>query len=515
MSDNKKILRIALFFDGTAENGLNAQKNQPEKGGSYKLATTNVFKLYQLYKDKEENANFIYRKIYIEGIGTFTGGSDSMPTQASDLGLTSGTAKLESAAQQITRIIQQYKDIHSIYFEIFGFSRGATLARYAANLLAKRLNTNGSALIAIEDLKNKESQSKIKININFLGLFDTVVSSLANYDTSIDLGKIRNVIHLCAYHELRHFFPLLSVCNNDKIANTNLWDEKTSNRLLEVFLAGSHTDIGGGYGNVYNENSLLLFKKAGLRKNTINNPQWTWLFSDMKPIVPFLPFFGFRLKRNNLSNYTNRYYGLFMLDIYKKALSLDAIESGFMDNYEAVFSFEEEEIVKMMSLVEYCQDCKNTFIHNCQTPFSREDLPLPVFEELDKYADALHNSINYNPMAKEEIYKAPILSKALVTAENENEEVNARSIHKSTTVQPTMPMDKVNTIKIIIDKVIKVIQFLNAAEELLPNRAHINESLNQWERKIYTNQTKIDELIKKGVIDSAKELAALAKNIFQ
>ncbi|MDN5397093.1 MAG: DUF2235 domain-containing protein, partial [Chryseobacterium sp.] len=69
--ENDTILSVGIFFDGTGNNGINASSSErpSQNNESYKGAPTNIYKLFNLFKANS--------KIYVEGIGTVTGGEDS------------------------------------------------------------------------------------------------------------------------------------------------------------------------------------------------------------------------------------------------------------------------------------------------------------------------------------------------------------------------------------------------------------------------------------------------------
>lgn len=114
--------------------------------------------------------------------------------------------------------------------KISGFSRGAALAVEFANRLA--------------DLKREDPGKYQDLDIDFLGLFDTVHSfglagnrvNLTTRDslpTDIDIQVFR---HAVAAHESRTKFPVT-------------WQEHTANikDFSQEIFGGNHCDIGGGY----------------------------------------------------------------------------------------------------------------------------------------------------------------------------------------------------------------------------------------------------------------------------
>ncbi|MGG5208676.1 T6SS phospholipase effector Tle1-like catalytic domain-containing protein [Chryseobacterium sp. MIQD13] len=218
------IQAVGIFFDGTGNNGINAGSSDIPfvNNESYKGAPTNIYKLYNLF-----NGN---SKIYVEGIGTVTGGEDSnfaMATCANppDAYGYSSDDKLQKASDFVRNVVNDKTvDYH---FYIYGFSRGSMLAREFCNQLAT-------------------DYPSVNVTIKFLGVFDTVESKPFNtYDMSLP-QEVENALHLCAVNECRFFFPLTGFFENSKnMQNTKT--ETAGSVWKEIFVPGAHADIGGGY----------------------------------------------------------------------------------------------------------------------------------------------------------------------------------------------------------------------------------------------------------------------------
>ncbi|PIF47239.1 putative alpha/beta hydrolase family protein DUF2235 [Chryseobacterium sp. 52] len=218
------VISVGIFFDGTGNNGINAASSDipSQNYESYKGAPTNVYKLFRLF-----NGN---NKIYVEGIGTVTGGEDSnfaMATCANppDANGYSSDDKLQKADAFVQNILDN--EDNDYHFYIYGFSRGSMLAREFCNQLVTKYPSGN-------------------ITIKFLGIFDTVESKPFNtYDMSLP-QEVENALHLCAVNECRFFFPLTGFFENSK----NMQDTKTETAgsvWKEVFVPGAHADVGGGY----------------------------------------------------------------------------------------------------------------------------------------------------------------------------------------------------------------------------------------------------------------------------
>ena len=124
--------------------------------------------------------------------------------------------------------------IEAVNLYVFGFSRGAAAARS----FCTRMRT----YLAKLDIK-------FKINIKFLGLFDTVASVGSAHSSRALYGKedghhswaamdlmfpsgIDKTVHLVAAHEVRGSFPITSIAG--------MTGE-------EIVFPGVHSDVGGGY----------------------------------------------------------------------------------------------------------------------------------------------------------------------------------------------------------------------------------------------------------------------------
>jgi len=222
--ENNTVLPVGIFFDGTGNNGINA--GSPDipsvNNESYKGAPTNIYKLFNLFSGNS--------KIYVEGIGTITGGEDSnfaMGTCANppDAQGYSSDDKLQKANTFVQNTVND-KNI-DYHFYIYGFSRGSMLAREFCNQLVA-------------------GYPAANVTIKFLGVFDTVESKPFNtYDMSLP-QEVENALHLCAVNECRFFFPLTGFFENSK----NMQDTKIDTAgsvWKEVFVPGAHADVGGGY----------------------------------------------------------------------------------------------------------------------------------------------------------------------------------------------------------------------------------------------------------------------------
>lgn len=257
-------LKIAFFFDGT---GNNRDADAAERKWS------NVARLYDASRREPENGIYAY---YISGVGTklnreepwwklnkhlrdtnFIGGSAGVGAdsrlESGDIGLNDMLKRAlqissDKAGAQVkaiydknqnkglddlNRALSAHRLIKSIEVSVFGFSRGAALARAFVNRLLKSCKSSDGVL----------TYQSYPITFRFLGIFDTVASfgrPAQNDFGTVDLWlpqQLQKCVHYVSAHELRYSFPVDLIRQNGGYPSG--WKE-------EVF-PGVHSDVGGGY----------------------------------------------------------------------------------------------------------------------------------------------------------------------------------------------------------------------------------------------------------------------------
>ena len=250
IDESGKTLRLGVFFDGTGNH----------RGNDLILTNrdvTNVAKLYDLYR---ETANI--RRVYVRGPGTIDGKHTPNGFEASEdlmglglgIGPEGGHDRIEIAIRRMRDEIHA-GDYNEVVFDVFGFSRGAALARHFVNLINGQPETvllpqfKGASLFSpmVGVTPVPAFPSGVKVRVNFVGLFDTVGSFYlpgdnANLDFNLNLSpsSAERVVHLTAHHEIRKNFPLSSIMD----ANGN-----GPSHFTEIAVPGVHSDVGGGYEN--------------------------------------------------------------------------------------------------------------------------------------------------------------------------------------------------------------------------------------------------------------------------
>uniref|UniRef100_A6VW92 T6SS Phospholipase effector Tle1-like catalytic domain-containing protein n=1 Tax=Marinomonas sp. (strain MWYL1) TaxID=400668 RepID=A6VW92_MARMS len=292
----ERILRIGVFFDGTGQNNRNDAYKE-EHGDK---SRTNIARLFEAYPEKTGES----AKIYVSGVGTLDGAwqTPQMIDEGKDESRLSGATGLydDNGAfqkwqtllkelEQINTALQlngQYENITHIAFDVFGFSRGAALARHFVNALKMGLpdytqhrsgkDTNRitpNLLGTTEGDKynpntGHQADTQRSASVRFLGLFDTVGSFYlpGNKDNGVfnlhvNSADVGHALQICAHHEYRVNFPLTSLKTRGQLA---------PNFYEEVF-PGAHTDVGGGYPFVEQYNKTDLPKRYGIPiKSTYN-----------------------------------------------------------------------------------------------------------------------------------------------------------------------------------------------------------------------------------------------------
>lgn len=267
-------IKIALFFDGT---GNNRDADEAEQKWS------NVARLFEAHREQPESG--IYRR-YISGVGTRLNRRESTPWwgYGSPVGLMASRAlrdsplgggstgwgagsRLESGDLYMNEVLERafeadvaserqeiqrfssrneaqgfadlertlgnHRLIRSIELSVFGFSRGAALARAFVNRLRQRCSNEGGQL----------KYQGYPIRFRFVGLFDTVASMgrpAQNDFQEVDLwlpDDVEQCVHFVAAHEFRYSFPVDLIRQNGSYPSG--WKEQV--------IPGAHSDVGGGY----------------------------------------------------------------------------------------------------------------------------------------------------------------------------------------------------------------------------------------------------------------------------
>lgn len=307
----------------------------------------------KLERDPDPRIKFqeLQLKFYEEGIGTLQDEEDDDISGMIGSGLGEGPrgviARVENTcnkiAEEITKALQHIQDkkpleIISIQFDVFGFSRGAAAARHFCNEVLKTKNIQTPLRNEANLIHTKDNQPTIKelkkdafkkvidkntvakkniatvsevfsggalgaalkgkfpkhnVTVEFLGLFDTVISQMLERKGIIDSARnpivqalangfspilgmatkavsfipkvnpdvsnpsIKKILHLRAQTEWRDNFPITPVTS---------YASNSFVRQFSVF--GAHSDIGGGYWQTKEELTTLHFFDLSVNAST-------------------------------------------------------------------------------------------------------------------------------------------------------------------------------------------------------------------------------------------------------
>lgn len=276
ISDDLKVCRqpvwISCFFDGTGNNYLadapDQKTGKPEK-------YSNIAKLCK-FAHEARNVEMRTYAIYAPGVGTaFPEIGDSGDGMDKALGMANaakGQDRIDwMIAELKMRVENHMPNVNQINVAVFGFSRGAALARAFVRQLAAMCGREDADQLV---WKNSGGFVHPKLVFYFVGIFDTVAStgyggsrlekhlktvlplSLRGAAEAMDGGghaawandlRIPSHVHLCehyvAAHEVREKFP------SDSIRI----DQATDPNCRETIYPGAHSDVGGGYDNLGQE----------------------------------------------------------------------------------------------------------------------------------------------------------------------------------------------------------------------------------------------------------------------
>ncbi|MDS7926002.1 DUF2235 domain-containing protein [Acinetobacter sp. V115_6] len=282
--DCSDVVHISVFFDGTGNN-KDADEELKKWSNPARLWRNGIEFALDEAKKSPSNIQNNYA-IYVSGVGTRFNGQLSIFQRAlamiqdhGGLGLAAGTGgtrrldygevqlndalkqvmimnakkaeidtnkyaneKKVSSFAEVDKSLSQHRLIKKINISIFGFSRGAALARAFTNQFMWQCESDCNGLTY--------GTGKYPIEFKFMGIFDTVASfglpatnlnnnlTFDGRDMVID-ERVKMCVHYIAGNEQRFAFPVdLIHKENGEIANSN-WKE--------IVYPGMHSDVGGGY----------------------------------------------------------------------------------------------------------------------------------------------------------------------------------------------------------------------------------------------------------------------------
>jgi len=284
---NNSPRKIVVFIDGT----LNT-------ASSY----TNVSKMYNV-TTLQDNENIC--ATYIVGIGNH------------GYGILTGTGISSDVKKAYKFIAENYNPERKDEIYIFGFSRGA----YASRILAGFIHVGG--IVSFEGKTEKEKNklvnkiySKFKgkqsiavkrdaiedvvgyyptsVSITFMGLWDTVAAlGLPNFKEDYNVALPKYLDQLCNVERVAHAMAI----NDDRatLFTPKLLTERyltescdttidRENIVDEVWFFGSHSDVGGGYGDNETDGISFNWMLKQLRPYKLV-PSYTKVYQDIYDIT--------------------------------------------------------------------------------------------------------------------------------------------------------------------------------------------------------------------------------------
>lgn len=291
---------LGFFFDGT---GCHKDNDRLK----FDADPSNIGYLFDAYDDNQKDR----LKYYYNGVGTFDAelkidgkkvdkknyrmqiedfianypypnNTDKMMQELEEkfeldgntiLGLAFGTGehggftRIKKAQEDLIFFMDSVKDLENSEFviDVFGFSRGASLARHFVNAVhfglphpkKNTIKLSKEKIKITPNLLEKESQQdtvevytpidKKNVKIRFVGLFDTVGSfyqpgdaNEGDFNLYLNEKSAESIYQIEAAHEIRSHFPLTSLYPTEPMPN---------NFKVDI-LPGVHADIGGGYAPV-------------------------------------------------------------------------------------------------------------------------------------------------------------------------------------------------------------------------------------------------------------------------
>jgi len=231
---------IVVFSDGTAQEG--------GKGNN-----TNVYKLFNMIEDRTPNQIAFYDR----GLGT---GWRKVTGSAFGAGIS------KNMQECYEFIFENYQAGDQIY--LFGFSRGAFTVRSLSGFInlfgmlpksRRELIKEAYNIYKKKNIKTRNEKAErflgrhhtMKCKIKFIGVWDTVGALGIPFRALDFLIPFKHKFHdatLC--ENVEYGCHALSIDDERLTFHPTLWDESKSSdkkKIEQVWFAGMHTDVGGGY----------------------------------------------------------------------------------------------------------------------------------------------------------------------------------------------------------------------------------------------------------------------------
>jgi formylglycine-generating enzyme required for sulfatase activity len=250
---NQNPKNIVICIDGTS--------NNPDQVDQGFAATTNVYKLFAMLKaDKQQmfepgdilNASLCKRydgkqiSLYYAGVGNQF---DSDPLLGF-LGQATGLGAEDLVERAYLDLVRVYRPNDRVF--IFGFSRGAAITRLLARVIDARGAPRTVWTISLFGKHRTVWSSKDKqaVPIEVIGCWDTVGSfGIAKTIGSVNLQQLNLFRDLSVPDNVRQAYHLVALDERRQEFEPTLMDPDPNRpeRIIEVWFAGDHANIGGGW----------------------------------------------------------------------------------------------------------------------------------------------------------------------------------------------------------------------------------------------------------------------------
>ena len=229
------IMALLIFnFDGTGNEPQDAQQDI-KKGKTEDDNITNIMKFHflcggNLHSDDRSGTSShssIKHCFYYQGVGTYGSWWQRLVNQGV-------SPESKDIASILTKAFHDFEHTYQTGDQVIvtGFSRGAALARrFCAKLVEKssQLDDNSQAFIHLAVFDTVAS----------IGLPNLSQSDRPDYDVIFEKG--------CTISSLvKHAVHMLSLDDKRKAFQPTLMNYEQS-RIIELWFAGAHSDVGGGY----------------------------------------------------------------------------------------------------------------------------------------------------------------------------------------------------------------------------------------------------------------------------
>lgn len=230
-------------------------------GNEYGRANSNVVKLFETLDLSDKSRQIAF---YDPGLGTAPrpGAMTYVRKKLSiAAGLAFGAGITANISDAYAYLMDEYQPGDRVF--LFGFSRGAYTVRALSGLLhmcgllqkgsknlipyAIKLHRQRSPDFEVAEGFKKTFSRECKLH--FVGVWDTV-KSVGLWDNlkSLDIFKLRTALpYTYQMPDMKYGRHAISIDERRKHFRTNRWQPENGDAYQQVWFAGVHSDVGGGY----------------------------------------------------------------------------------------------------------------------------------------------------------------------------------------------------------------------------------------------------------------------------